>query len=90
MGFPVVKINWTEHERGWGQRSDGCSLHVDTKTAERYVKDYWARQPLEAPDEYSSEGQPEVIDVNEDVFKQIKAAGGSLRLWQHDVRNMKL
>ena len=35
----VVKIDWTETERGWGQRPDGKSFHISMEEAEKYIKE---------------------------------------------------
>lgn len=33
----VVRIDWTEHELGWGSRPDGTSLHVDFEVARQFM-----------------------------------------------------
>jgi len=37
-------ISWTESEAGWGQRSDGYSLHESQEDATAYIKEYWKRE----------------------------------------------
>lgn len=49
----VFYETWTESERGWGTRPDGCSFHIDNAERDRFVKEYWDKQPPETPDEYS-------------------------------------
>ncbi len=49
----VWVIQWTEHERGWGCRPDGYSVHPTPFAAVDYVRAYWARMPKDAPDEFS-------------------------------------
>lgn len=46
---------WTETERGWGQRPDGYSLHLNEEALEEYLaKDSkQKRRTGVAPDEYS-------------------------------------
>jgi hypothetical protein len=38
----VVMQRWYESERGWGQRPDGCSLHLTEQDRAAYCKKYWA------------------------------------------------
>lgn len=33
-------LSWTEHERGWGQRPDGYSLHESPEECQRYLKEH--------------------------------------------------
>lgn len=51
----AYRIPWTEHERGWGQRPDGASLHISLEEAQRYIMEMTKnRDPKNVPDEYSS------------------------------------
>ena len=52
----IVKVHWAEHERGWGSRPDGCTLHLSKIDANEFIKEYWDRQPDETPYEYSAPG----------------------------------
>lgn len=36
----IWAVEWTEFERGWGQRPDGWSLHSSKDDAESFIKDY--------------------------------------------------
>lgn len=47
-------IQWTEHERGWGNRPDGFSVHPSAAAAVAYVEAYWARMPKAVQDEFSA------------------------------------
>lgn len=51
---------WTETERGWGQRPDGYSLHLTQNHSAEYIKKYLAKMPDgPTPDEYSfPDGDP--------------------------------
>jgi hypothetical protein len=73
--YPVVLQKWTESERGWGQRPDGWSLHLNNTEREKYIREYWADQSDgPAPDEYSfpnNEGG-KIIDVCEATYELLK------------------
>lgn len=76
----VVVQKWEESERGWGQRPDGFSLHMTDTDREAYIKDYWARQPREVPDEYSRpEGTPYATEVDAETYAQVKASKYGIR-----------
>ena len=83
----VYKQEWLESERGWGQRPDGCSLHLSMQDCTQYIKDYWERMPDDPPDEYSKpSGHPILVEVSESVYKEVHAAQKQhgLRIWNHE------
>ena len=73
--FTVIRQNWLESERGWGQRPDGYTLHLTTSDRDAYVRAYWDRMPDEVPDEYSRpDGQPILVDVDKATYELVKAS----------------
>ena len=87
----VFYETWTESERGWGTRPDGCSLHIDKAERDRYVKEYWDKQPSgEPPDEYSRpDGGGEYIEIPDDHPVAIELnKKESLRFYQGGLRNL--
>lgn len=50
----IYVMEWVEHERGWGQRPDGYSLHASEQACRQYIDRHWARMPNEVPDEYDA------------------------------------
>lgn len=88
--YVVVLIVWEETERGWGVRPDGASLHLTIEDSRKYIDEYWASMPPEAPDEYSrpsSGGQ--TFEVDDEVYQRIKQTKNGLRVWQHEFRELK-
>lgn len=77
----VWKMDWTERERGWGQRPDGCSLHSSKQEWERYWSEAKSRMPKEAPDEYEwpDAAEPTLAPCSEGLAALV-AEEGSLRL----------
>ena len=75
-------FTWTEYERGWGQRPDGCSIHATREDALQFVKDYWAKERASdggvVSDEYSREDSKEpqeiIIDSRNKFYRQVVAA----------------
>lgn len=72
----AYKVHWTEHERGWGTRPDGTTLHIDKKTADRYIEEYWAKEKARnldyVPDYYVSPSEPILCEVPEDVYAKFE------------------
>ena len=60
----VFEIEWTESERGWGQRPDGFTYHKTEADAQKYVDAYWKTMPNEVPDCYSRPGPIAGVIVN--------------------------
>ena len=81
----VYAQNWTEYERGWGQRPDGWSCAENPKEFERFVKEMRQREGNlatgQAPDEYSAPcGDPFIIDLNDpEMCGQF--AAGKTHIW---------
>jgi len=82
---------WTETERGWGQRDDGCSIHLTKEDYEKYVKEYWAGMPKEVPDEYERpDGNLREVVVSEKIFKKLKKLkSNGFRYWKSEFRELK-
>lgn len=80
-------VEWTESERGWGQRLDGCWYYPDKETAGRETKNRVSAMRKEeagrhkgaVPDEYSFPGEPEFVQVNPKLAREIKDAGYAYR-----------
>lgn len=80
MTTTVVVQKWEESEAGWGQRPDGCSLHLSEEDRAAYVKAYWDRMPSSAPSEYSRpDGTPYLWDADEETYEQVKASKNGVR-----------
>jgi hypothetical protein len=68
----VVVQKWEEHERGWGTRPDGYSLHLSLEHLTFFIKEYWDSMPDESPDEYSApDGTSYVADVGLEVYEKV-------------------
>ena len=73
----VIAQDWTEYERGWGSRPDGCTLHLSQVDRKMYISAYWARMPDSAPDEYSKEtGAPYLVVVTDELYRRLVAGMG--------------
>lgn len=69
-------IEWEESERGWGTRPDGFSFHRSEEESEQYLKEFFARQPKEVPDEYSRPlGKARLIQVSESLHDYVMSNG---------------
>ncbi len=75
--FTVFIQNWTERERGWGQRPDGFTIHLSKEHHRNYVNHYmktYNNAPV-APDEYTTvDGDPIEIEVDQELYGRIKRA----------------
>lgn len=73
MIYALYKIEWTEYERGWGQRPDGETFHLSLDEANQYIKDYWKRMPDAVPDIYSRPGTPKLTEVDKNFYEEFIA-----------------
>jgi hypothetical protein len=81
----VVYVSWIETERGWGVRSDGCSLHLTKEDFKGFVEQYWSKMPDDVPDEYSRPaGGPEIAYVTQKLYKKIQESDKGIRLWKDE------
>ena len=79
-GYPVVCQPWVESERGWGQKPDGYSLHLDQNALDSYLKADAASKNGPVPEVYERpEGRPYNVIASDAVYKQLKKAKGSFR-----------
>lgn len=82
----VVCQKWLESELGWGERPDGCSLHLTEEDRKLFCKEYWDyihRTYTKMPYEYSREdGHPKLIDIDHELYVQIKQSNCGVRLSQ--------
>lgn len=70
---------WTESERGWGERPDGFTAHRTHADLTKYIADYWAGMPDEAPDEYSKpDGKPFQYEVDDKLLPPVGETGAVL------------
>ncbi len=92
---PVVVQEWKEHERGWGVRPDGASLHRTEGDRKEYLKRFWEtekkRNPSgRTPEEYSCEsGSPFVMDVDEETYRKVCESENGIMMWQSDYSKIK-
>ena len=73
----VFEIEWTEYERGWGQRPDGYTYHPTEQIAQKYIDDYWAHMPKEVPDYFSWSSDIKPVFVNQ-VFAMLVEGKGTV------------
>ena len=68
----VLCQKWEESERGWGTRPNGYSLHRSDADRVRFIEEYWAQMPDEAPNEYSRpDGTPYWCIVSKETYAKI-------------------
>lgn len=63
----VTRVMWTEYERGWGQRFDGYSFHINKDHAEEYIRNFLETTRLKdgaVSDYYVSPEEPRIIEVD--------------------------
>ena len=84
---------WEESERGWGQRSDGYSLHPTMVAVNEYIEKHWEDEKAYnkahgiqgVPDEYSRPcGKPQEVEVSDELYEQVaKSPHGGLRFFEN-------
>ena len=82
----VIKVPWVEYERGWGQRPDGYSLHLNVSDAHNFINEYWAKQPPReggmAPDEYSAPEHTsawDIVEVTDETYEKVSLSKNGIR-----------
>ena len=74
--YIIFAESWSEYERGWGRRTDGCTLHLTKEHRDRFVKAFKDRLPEEVPSVYSQpDGKLHPTKVSEELFKEVKESG---------------
>jgi hypothetical protein len=80
MNKIVIRRDWIETERGWGQRPDGYSLHLTPEDMRDFIDEYWESQPKEVPDEYSSPtGYPYPHEVSPETYEELRQSKNGIR-----------
>lgn len=83
-------MTWTESEAGWGQRPDGCSIHLQKEDIKPYVQAYWDTMPDEVQEEYSRpDNNPREVTLSEKLYKEVENTKSGLRLWQYELKEKK-
>ncbi len=78
----VICQQWQEHERGWGTRPDGYSLHLTMADRNAYIEAYWAAMPDQVPDEYSHPvGDWYYTEVDDVTLARIRTEQYGLRVY---------
>lgn len=77
MIYAVYKVEWTEYERGWGQRPDGTSYHKSKEDAIKYIQEYDKKYNNEpsAPDCYTKGGSPHLAEVDKKLYNKVMKEG---------------
>ena len=77
----IIYVGWEESEKGWGQRPDGCSLHLTEDDFKIFLGLYWDGMPDKAPSEYSRPtGKPVTAQVSPGLYKRVQENEYGLRL----------
>ena len=76
-------LELSENDEVLGVREDGYSLHLTREDVAQFVKEYWDTKPHEVYQEYSvPEPEPYMVDVPEDVCKEVKATRNGIRKYR--------
>lgn len=79
--YAVYAIDWTEFERGWGQRPDGTTLYKNKSEAESHLKeDAESKKGTDVPECYSSPGKPYLKEVVKELYEKVMSSKGYI--WQ--------
>ena len=76
----VVLQDWTEHERGWGSRPDGQTIHLTMEDRNEYVEGYnkTFNNKSEVPHEYTAaDGNGRPVTVGPKLFQKLVNQGSN-------------
>jgi hypothetical protein len=65
---------WEESERGWGVRSDGCSIHKDLESHTDYVDMIYRDRTFHqhVPEEYDNiVGTPIQVEISNELYERL-------------------
>ncbi len=90
----IIYVCWEEVERNWGERPDGCSLHMNVADAKVFETNFYESLPEKhkyygnttgkLPEEYDRPaGKPVKVYVTEDLYCKINASENGIRLWKN-------
>ena len=81
--YIVVRREWMESERGWGQSPYGYSLHLNEEDLKAFIEEHWEKWPDEAPDWYYGPdwSSQKPFEVDEETYQEIKASKNGIRKW---------
>lgn len=76
----VYRVDWTETERGWGDRPDGTTFYSSKEEAQKHIDEHWAWYKEEygdqAPHEYSYPSDPSLFELkDEKLYEEVKKKG---------------
>jgi len=87
MAKQAILVEWTESERGWGQRPDGYSVHLNQQAAVDYIQSYQDKLPVTVPNVYTRPDDKhnwQTIKVSDELYAKIVSSDNkSVRLWNH-------
>ena len=79
--YKVIRQDWLESERDWGQKPDGFSLHLSPEHHKKFIDNYDKNQPKEQ-DVYSRpDGEPKEVYVCAKTYKEVKASKNGVRTY---------
>lgn len=89
MNKVILQI-WEESERGFGTRPDGCSMHIDLKERENYIRSIYNIRKTDAsiPNEYDRIVGEGVEAFIEDSLYTLVEKDKSIRLTQYQMNNL--
>lgn len=86
----AVLETWTESEAGWGQNSDGCSIHFTKEDCKNYIETYWKSMPKSTPSVYERpDSNVREVMISDKLFKRIENSDNGIRLWQSEFNSLK-
>ena len=95
----VIGQNWTESERGWGQKHWGTTLHLSREDRDAYVAAHWAKEKKEnkgggTPEWYvRDEGNPFEVEIDNKTYRKLcklKEEGQSGMMTHGEVKTKKV
>jgi len=75
---------WLESERGWGQRDDGYSIHLNEADIQTFHKQHIKGWPAETPDVYDRPvGQPYLAWVDAKTYAAVRKSRMGIRSYSN-------
>ena len=89
MNKVILQI-WEESGRVYGTRPDGCSIHIDLKERENYIRHIYnsRKSDTSIPDEYERIVGEGIESFIENSLYEIVQKDKSIRLTQYQMNNL--
>jgi hypothetical protein len=83
----LYRVDYTEYERGWGQRPDGFTLHISKDDAIKFSNHY---ENFGDSELFSRASTPQLVEVSDAVYNYFISHKEKNYLWDYEIKSLGL